>query len=197
MRELKPWTVLQRRLLLDRSPWLRVFEHDIRLPDGKIVEGYLRLEVPSYVIIVPLDAKRRLGLVRSYKHGVGAVDMQPPAGIIEAGEDPQQAAIRELREEMGCEAAAWHALGNYVISGNYGAGRAHLFLATGCQEIALPQSGDLEEQELVWLSLEEVRQALKKPHFQQIDAVATLALALHHLQASERTRRPDGREAAV
>ncbi len=197
MRDLKPWKVLRRRLLLDRSPWMRVLEHDVLLPDGRLVEGYLRVEVQSYVIIVPIDEAQRVGLVRSYKHGVEAVDIQPPAGIIEPGETPQQAAMRELREEMGCTAENWHPLGDYVISGNYRAGRAHVFLATGCRTIAAPEAGDLEEQEIIWLAQEDLRRRLEQHRFAQIDAVAALSLAMHHLQKPNSGQRPDGREASA
>ncbi len=47
MPNLSPWETLSRTLALDRSPWMQVFEDDIRLPDGRIVEGYLRLETPG------------------------------------------------------------------------------------------------------------------------------------------------------
>ena len=48
MPDLTPWETLKRTLLLDRSPWMQVFEDEVRLPDGRVIEGYLRLETPGY-----------------------------------------------------------------------------------------------------------------------------------------------------
>jgi 8-oxo-dGTP pyrophosphatase MutT (NUDIX family) len=142
--KLLPWHITRSELLLDRSPWMRIFSDDVQLPDGTIVDGYLRLESRGYVMVVPIDDERRIGLVRSYKKGVGAIDIQPPAGVLEPDEDVLTSAKRELREELGCEAASWHSLGTYTISGNYGAGKVHFYLAVGAHQIAEPDSGDLD-----------------------------------------------------
>ncbi len=183
MPELKPWRTMKRNLLLDRPPWMRIYADDVELPDGRIVEGYLRLESPSYVMIVPLDRENRVGLIRSYKRGVDAIDIQPPAGIIEADEPPLQAAQRELLEELGCNANTWQALGSYVLGGNFGGGPAYIFLATGCEQIQAPDSGDLEEQQVLWLSLPEIQRRLTEGQFRQLASVASLGLAFAHLDS--------------
>lgn len=182
MPDLTPWETLKRTLTLDRSPWMRVFEDDVRLPDGRIVEGYLHLETPGYVMIVPLNFDAQIGLVRSYKRGVDGVDIQPPAGILERDENPLEAAKRELKEELGCTAETWHELGDVVLSGNYFAGCAHFFLATGCRQIAEPDSGDLEEQEVIWLPFEEARRTWSEGGFRQVGAVAALGLAFRQIE---------------
>lgn len=181
MPDLKPWKTLHTKLLLDRVPWLRVYSEKVELPDGRVVDDYLRLEQPDFVMIVPVRNECEIGLIRSYKHGVGAVDMQPPAGYVEKGEDILTTAQRELLEETGCQAEAWFELGSYVISGNRGTGKAHLYLATGCRRVVEPDPGDLEEQEVIWLSLEEVQQRWTDGKFSQMATVAALGLAINRL----------------
>jgi ADP-ribose pyrophosphatase len=158
-----------------------LYEDDVALPDGRIVHGYLRLETPGYVMVVPVNNAGQIGLVRSYKRGVDAIDLQPPAGVIDPDEDPLDCAHRELFEELGCRAEHLHPLGTFVLSGNYYAGRAHFYLATGCQVVAEPESGDLEEQQVVWLPHEKVHQKWTEGSFQQMSAVAALGLALSQL----------------
>ncbi len=182
MPDLSPWETLKRTLVLDRSPWMQVFEDDIRLPDGRIIEGYIHMKTPGYVMVVPLRSDAQIGLVRSYKRGVDGVDIQPPAGILEQGEDPLDASKRELKEELGCTAEAWHELGDVVLSGNYYAGCAHFFLASGCRQIADPDSGDLEEQEVIWLPLDEARRSWSEGDFRQVGAVAALGLAFQQIE---------------
>jgi 8-oxo-dGTP pyrophosphatase MutT (NUDIX family) len=182
MSDLKHWETADRRLLIDRPPWMRLYEDDVNLPDGSTVQGYLRLETPGYVMVVPVNHTGEIGLVRSYKRGVDAIDLQPPAGVIDAGEEPIECAHRELLEELGCRTEQLHPLGSYVLSGNYYGGRAHFYLGTGCQVVSEPNSGDLEEQQVVWISYEEVQQKWAAGGFQQMSAVAALGLALSHLE---------------
>ena len=177
MTKLKHWHTVERRLLLDRSPWMKVYEDDVELHDGQIVHDYLRLESPGYSMIVPIDPLGQIGLVRSYKRGVDDVDAQPPAGVIDKGEDPLECAQRELLEEIGCQADHLHSLGVFILSGNYFAGRAHFYLATGCRQVAEPHSGDLEEQQIVWLPWEETRQRWSAGDYLQMSSVAALGLA--------------------
>lgn len=181
---MEEWKTLRRELLLDRRPWLRVLSDDVELPDGTVVEGYLRLETPDYVVIVPVDREGRIGLVRSYKRGLEAVDIQPPAGIIEPDEAPLETARRELLEELGCEAASWEGLGDYVLAGNLRGGLAHLFLARGCRQVAEPDPGDLEQQEVLWWPRDRVRQRWQRGEFGQLGSAAALGLALTRLNGS-------------
>ena len=178
--ELENWKTLHRTLLLDRTPWLRVYEDDLQLPNGDVVEGYIHLQTPGYAMIVPVNKHGEIGLVRSYKRGVDAVDMQPPAGVLEE-DDPLDTAKRELLEEIGCEAETWIPLGSVVIHGNYGGGKAHFFLATGCRQVQEPDSGDLEEQEVIWMPPEQVRHHYQQGDFQQMGATAALGLAFANL----------------
>lgn len=183
MKDLKRWKTLQSETLLHRPPWLKVISDQVELPDGRIVAGYLRLETPDYVVIVGVNNQRDFVLIRSYKHGLGAVDIQPAAGYLEAGEDPLSAAQREFQEETGCRAQHWHPLGSYILAGNRGAGRAHIFLATGCEVATQPESGDLEEQEVLWMPADQVRERLHAGSFKQLASVASLSLALMELDS--------------
>ncbi|MGA9532474.1 MAG: NUDIX hydrolase [Anaerolineales bacterium] len=178
---MESWKTVDSRLLLDRSPWLRVHADDVQLPDGRVVEDYLRLETPDFVVIVPEDSTGRIGLVRSYKRGPDQVDLQPPAGMIEAGESPLAAGQRELLEELGCRADEWRSLGRYVLAGNMRGGYAYVFLATGCDTVAEPDSGDLEEQQVIWMERSQIERIWRNGQLAQLGSAAALGLAFSHL----------------
>jgi ADP-ribose pyrophosphatase len=180
MAKLDAWKTLRRTLLLDRSPWLQVYVDDVELPHGEVVEGYIHLRTPGYAMIVPVKDDGKIGLIRSYKRGVDDTDLQPPAGVLEE-DSPVETAKRELLEETGCEAKNWIRLGEVVLHGNYGGGKAHFFLATGCHQIQDPDSGDLEEQEVLWLPIEQVYNRFRQGEFQQMGATAALGLAFARL----------------
>lgn len=62
---------------------------------------FYRLHCPEWVNILALTAKRELVMIRQFRHGTRCVELEIPAGIIESGESPLEAAVRELREETG------------------------------------------------------------------------------------------------
>lgn len=59
------------------------------------------IEAPDWVNVIATTGDRRVVLVEQYRHGVGQVTLELPGGIIDVGEDPTLAGMRELREETG------------------------------------------------------------------------------------------------
>jgi ADP-ribose pyrophosphatase len=75
----------------------------VRLPNGK--EAFREVvEHPGAVAVVPVLPDGRILLVRQFRHPVGKVLLEIPAGKLDAGEDPDECALRELEEETGYRA---------------------------------------------------------------------------------------------
>lgn len=178
---MQPWETLGRRTLLDRPPYLTVYSDDVKLPSGEVVRGYLRLATPDFVVIVPVRPDGRIGMIRSYKRGLEAVDLQPPSGVIEPGEDPFQAAHRELLEETGCRASDWQSLGRFVVMGNMRGGLVTIFLARNAERVQDPDSGDLEDQEVLWYQPRELYSQWRLGQLGQLSSTAALGLAFAQL----------------
>jgi ADP-ribose pyrophosphatase len=173
----KPWRILARRILLDRTPWLTVGEQDVELPDGTVLNGFTWIETRPFAIVIPLLDDDRTILVRSFKLGVGATSLSLPAGYLEAGEAPLAGAKRELLEETGYEASEWVPLGRYVVDGNYGSGAMHAFVAKGARNVKEPESGDHEEQELIVVPFTDALAKLRAGDVAQLSTAAALGLA--------------------
>jgi len=139
MTESRPWRVLREHLLLDRSPWLRVMEQDVVLPDGSTLTGFLLTEGRDYAMVFALTPEGRVPLVHQYKQGLRGAAYDLPAGYLDPGEAPLHCAQRELLEETGLAAAQWEALARPILDSNRGSNRAHLFLARQARPAAAPQ----------------------------------------------------------
>jgi ADP-ribose pyrophosphatase len=120
------WQVLSSKTAFS-SAWLRVRQDTVRLPNGLELDDYYVVEQHDFVKIFPVTADGRVVFVREYKHGAGRVLLQLPAGFIEPGEDPGQAAVRELREETGC-AGELRKVGQWIVDPTRTPTVEHVFL---------------------------------------------------------------------
>jgi ADP-ribose pyrophosphatase len=175
---LSPWKTLGRELLLSAPPWLTVFSERVELPSGRVVNDFYNIVLPQFALIVPWTEDGKLVLVRGYKHGVGRINLSPPAGLIEPGEEPLATARRELLEETGYEADDWQSLGDYVVDGNRGCGRMHLFAASSARLVRPPRDDDGEVLRTEVLSPAEAVDALRRGKIGNLAGAGGLALAL-------------------
>jgi len=170
--------------LLDCLPWLRVFADDVELPDGRQVDGFLRIESRPYAMVFAVTEDGRVPFIWEYKYGLGATDLLLPAGYLEEGEEPEACARRELLEETGYEAATWESLGSYVADGNRGFSRGHFFLARRARRIRVPNAGDFAELRVELRPLDSVDRLLGSGQMQELGPVACAGLALARLRAT-------------
>lgn len=126
------------------------------LPDGRETE----LEIvrhPGGVVIAALDDQHQVCLLRQFRHAADGWIWELPAGLLEAGEAPEQSAIRELKEETGASARSWLSLGCALSSPGFCDERLYLFLATGLS-IGATAHEENEFIEVHWLPLEQAVQ---------------------------------------
>ncbi|MGO4331201.1 NUDIX hydrolase [Cupriavidus sp. 2TAF22] len=94
------WRILEKKELV-RDQWLHLSQHRCQRHDGSIIDPYYVISGADWVNIMPLTKKGRVLLIREYRHGYGDVLIGLPGGLIDKGETPDAAAVRELREETG------------------------------------------------------------------------------------------------
>jgi len=85
---------------------LDVRRDTVRLPNGKTTTREYVVH-PGAVMVVPLLDDGRLVVERQFRHPMGRVMLEFPAGKIDAGEPPFTCAVRELAEETGYRAREW------------------------------------------------------------------------------------------
>ena len=178
---IKPWKTLSKKTELDFSKFLKVESHQVQIGNGEIIQDWPWIITPDFVNIITLTGSGEFICFRQSKYAVEGTSLAPVGGYISPGEDPLEAARRELLEETGYKAPDWTFLGKYAVDGNRGSGQAWLYLAQNAQKICEPDADDLEDQEILLLNREEINQALKKGEFKVLPWVTALTLALLHL----------------
>ncbi|MFB5083436.1 NUDIX hydrolase [Symbiobacterium thermophilum] len=114
---------------------------------------------PGAVVVLPVDGDDLL-MVRQYRYAAGETLLELVAGGLEPGEDPAEAAQRELQEETGFRAGRLIRLAEFYSAPGFCTEKLHLFAAEELTPSRLPMDED-EQIELVRLSLDEaLRMAL-------------------------------------
>ena len=184
--EIISWEPIDSRVVLDVSPWMKVYEDSLRLPGGRIINDYYRVEMPDYVIMAVCDKEGRFLLERQYKHGTGSVILTSASGAIENGETPLEAAKRELLEETGIKASCWSSAGKFLVDGTRGICTAHFFLAKDLSRAAKPLHSDIETCEVSFLTRGELINALQDGRICLLADIALYSLVLGPLFANMR-----------
>ena len=153
----------------------------VQLPDGRITTREIA-EHGASVCVVPVDPQGNVLLVRQYRKPVEDQLLEVPAGGIEPGESPEQAAVRELQEEVGFTAKKIQLLSSFWISPGWCTEYMYAYLATQLKPATLPADFD-ENIALVPVPLGDVEALLQSGEINDLKTIASLLMALKQLGA--------------
>lgn len=118
------------------TPWFQILAEQAQ---GGASPHYV-IQGLDFVVIVALTPQNQLLLVRQFRVAAGAVTLELPAGHIDPGETPEQAARRELLEETGYEADKFELLASLSPSVARFTNRMWCFFAAGARPAAVSQA---------------------------------------------------------
>jgi rSAM/selenodomain-associated transferase 1 len=167
--------------LVTGSPWRAVIEDRLLTDDGRYT-GYTYLAVPRAAFIVPVTDEGDVVLVRQYRHPVRDWTLEVPAGSVNDGESPLEAAERELSEEVGGSAREWRHLTTFYSSSAHLSLRSDAFLATGV--VLGRATPELDEDvAVVRMPVRDAVAAARTGGLREGQTALAILLAAHYLQS--------------
>ena len=149
----------------------------VRLPQGTLGTREI-VEHAHCVCVVPLDDEDNVVMVRQYRKPVGELLLEVPAGGMDPGESPQDAAQRELREETGYVADELVHLSSFWTTPGFCTELMHAYVARGLRPEALSQDED-ENIEVVRVPLSGAADLIRRGEIRDAKSIASLLLVLN------------------
>ena len=148
------------RITIYESDHVCLYTDKVRLPSGYIIEKYHQIHYPKEaVVVVIFNENDDILFVHNRRYTVGHLEWEIPAGKIEAGESIEAAAIREAKEETGCELKDIKFLCSQNPANGMSDALVHCFAAKVQTEKAILDTDEISSKK--WFSKQEYIELLK------------------------------------
>ena len=148
----------------------------VRMPQGRLAVREIAEHAHS-VCAVPLDGQGNVLMVRQYRKPTEGELLEVVAGGIDDGEDPEEAALRELQEEIGYTAGRLHLLCGFWIAPGWCTEYMYSYLATDLTPASRPADED-ENISVATVPLDQIQDLIKSGEIRDAKSIASLLLAI-------------------
>ena len=153
----------------------------VQLPSGRTTTREI-VEHEDAVCVVPIDENNNVLMVRQYRKAAQLNLLEVPAGGVEAGETPDETALRELQEEVSVTSGFLRRLSGFWVSPGWATEFMHAYLATDLTPASLPADDD-EYISVERVPLDSIPGLIESGEIQDSKSIASLLLALRVLNS--------------
>ncbi|HUR98333.1 MAG TPA: NUDIX hydrolase [Pyrinomonadaceae bacterium] len=160
---------------------------DIRVDEIRDGEVTYKREIIVHrgsCVIIPVFEDGTVALVRQYRHAAGKYLLEICAGTLNAGEDPELGARRELEEEIGVTADRVEKLTEFYVSPGFLTEKMHVYIATGLTEVGQK----LEEDEILTIerhSITDLLSMIRNGEIEDAKTMVGIMLAAQHSMGND------------
>ena len=161
------WKEESRKRVFD-CPVFSINESYCRSPQGQGELGtFTVIDAADWAIVVPVlevpacagkPPEKQFVMVRQWRHGSQSLSLEFPGGVFRQGEDPQEAAARELLEETGYKPGTMRKLGEFSPNPAIMANTVHFFLA---EDLVDTGRQELDADEFINIELADIQTVIK------------------------------------
>ncbi len=152
----------------------------VELPGKKYSKREL-VEVSPAAAVVPVTQDGNVILVKQFRKPFERVLLEVPAGKLDPGEEPREAAFRELEEETGKRAGKLVYLNEIFTSPGYINEKIHLFLATELEDGEYKPDDD-EIMEVVLYNFDELKKMITRGELSDAKSIIAITMAIDYLK---------------
>lgn len=178
------WKRLESRVVY-RGPTITVREDKCELSDGNLLDCYVVTERKDIVTVCAITDADQVVLVEQYRYPLDQAVLEVPGGNLDGGEEPLQAARRELVEETGFDSEEIRQAAAMFLDPSNTAAVLYAFVATGARPITAqerPVGDEMQEVRIRLVPRREVVPMIQRGEIRALDSITTLLLGLAHPQ---------------
>jgi ADP-ribose pyrophosphatase len=148
---------------------------------GKVYEFHV-LTSPDWVAVIPVTPDNHVIMVRQYRHGTAELSLEPPGGLVKAGQTPEESGREELEEETGYRSPTFELLGWMHPMPALFNNRFYVFLARDASATGHINFDETEDIETVLVPVESMRDYIRSGKITSSVMIAALHLFLDRLE---------------
>ena len=179
--EILKWQKLASKYLV-KEKWATLRVDTCKLQNGAVKDDYYVLEYPNWVNAIALTKEDKIILVRQYRFAADIISLEIPGGVIDDGEEPEVAIVRELQEETGYTFESCELVATLYPNPATSTNKTFTYLMKGGTKTYEQHLDEHEILNVEEYTIDEVKQLLKENKIDQALHVAAIYYGFNALE---------------